>query len=89
MVMDELRLSEEVAWRDVEAQVVALDVDATTYFAVNRTGATIWPLLAEGTRREELIARLVEVFGIDRSAAERDVDRFLEQLTARGLLTTE
>lgn len=87
--MGEVRLrAGAVEWREVEGEVVALDLDSSEYLAVNRTGAVIWPLLVEGATREELAARLATSYTIDRSSAERDVDRFLAALSQRGLLDT-
>lgn len=75
-----------VEWREVEGELIALDVQASAYFAVNRTGASIWPALVDGATRDELIATLTERFGIDHDTAARDLDAFLGQVAERGLL---
>jgi hypothetical protein len=75
-------------WRMVEGQVVALDLGASEYLSVNRSGAVIWPYLVEGATREELSRRLAAEFEIDHLAADRDVEDFLGTLDARGLLDT-
>ena len=88
--MDELRLREDaIEWREVEGEIVALDLESSEYIAVNRTGAAIWPLLAEGARRDELAARLVVEYGIDEDSAARDVDAFVKTLSERDLLANE
>ena len=85
--MSEVKLrNDAVEWREVEGQVVVLDVEAAEYFAVNRTGAAIWPLLAEGATREELAERLVAAYGLDQPSAARDVEEFVSELAGRGLL---
>jgi hypothetical protein len=73
-------------WREVEGEIVALDVRASTYLAVNATGASIWPALLEGATRDELVNRLQGRFEIDQSRAEADVDAFLATLRQRDLL---
>lgn len=75
-----------VEWREVEGEIVALDLDSSEYLAVNRTGTVIWPLLVEGTTREELATQLADRYRVDRASAERDVDAFVDTLTERGLL---
>jgi hypothetical protein len=88
--MDELRLREDaIEWREVEGEIVALDLESSEYIAVNRTGAAIWPLLAEGARRDALAARLVVEYGIDEDSAARDVDAFVKTLSERDLLAEE
>ncbi len=75
-----------VEWREVEGELIALDTQSSTYFAVNRTAATIWPALVEGSTRTDLIERLTNKFGIEHDVAARDVDAFLEQMAERSLL---
>jgi hypothetical protein len=70
----------------VEGQVVGLDMGASEYLAANRSGALIWPRLADGATPAELAERLMIAYGIDRATAERDVEDFLAILAARGLL---
>jgi coenzyme PQQ synthesis protein D (PqqD) len=73
-------------WREVEGEVVAFELRTSTYLGVNKTGASVWPALAEGATRAELVARLEEKFGVDRARAEKDLDAFLETLRERDLL---
>jgi len=84
---NELRLRSDVLeWRDVDGEVVALELRASTYLAVNRTGAAIWPSLVKGTTREALLAILANRYRIDAPTAARDLDAFLEMLRQRDLL---
>lgn len=78
-----------VAWREVEGQIVALDLDDDMYLAVNEAGAVLWPLLVEGADRPELVDALTDTFDIDRERASQDVERFVADLQARGLLVEE
>ncbi|HKN93135.1 MAG TPA: PqqD family protein [Thermoleophilaceae bacterium] len=73
-------------WREVEGELIALDVQSSTYFAVNRTAASIWPALVEGSTRTDLIESLTGRFGIEHDVAARDLDAFLEQMSERSLL---
>jgi hypothetical protein len=75
-----------VEWREVEGEVVALDLRNKTYLAVNRTGAAIWPALMSGADREELLALLLENFGVSQDEAAADLDAFLAELAEQDLL---
>lgn len=86
MPMYRLR-GEDLEWREVEGEIVGLDLRGSTYFALNRTASALWPSLSEGATRDELVARLCSAFDSDQAAAGRDVDVFLESLRERGLLT--
>ena len=83
----ELRLrNDDLAWRTVDDEMIAIDVRDSTYLTANDSGALLWEALAAGTTREALAANLVEVYGIDAEAAAADVERFLTELRERGLL---
>ncbi|MGI8904715.1 MAG: PqqD family protein [Solirubrobacteraceae bacterium] len=85
-----LRLHDEsLDWRAVEGEVLALDLGSSEYLGVNRSGAVLWRELASGSSRAGLIERLMAETRIETSRAEDDVDRFLAQLRARGLLGEE
>jgi hypothetical protein len=73
-------------WRDIEGEVVALEERASLYFAANPSGALLWNALAEGATHEALVSALVERYQLDPDAAREDVDRFLHELAAHGLL---
>ncbi|HWF72533.1 MAG TPA: PqqD family protein [Solirubrobacteraceae bacterium] len=77
-----------VEWRLVEGEIVAVDLRSSVYFAVNRTGATIWPDLASGATREALVERLAQACEIDPAQAAREVDDFLASLAELDLLET-
>ena len=85
--MQALRLRRErLQWRRVDGEVIAVDLDASTYLSANEAAAPLWEALAEGTTRDDLITQLVGVAEIDRDRAARDVDDFLGQLFDRQLL---
>lgn len=73
-------------WRSIEEEVIALDITASLYLAVNRSGKLLWEQLSRGTTRAALVQSLLDAYGLDRGAAERDADAFLAELARRGLL---
>lgn len=85
--MGVLRLrADELSWRAIDGEVVAIDVPSSKYLSANPAGAILWQMLATGATQPALAARLVETFGIDREHADADVAAFVDSLTARGLL---
>lgn len=83
----ELRLRDAaVSWREIDDEVVVLDLVRSEYLSVNASGAVLWTLLAEGTTHAALVDALVERFGVDRPRAAADVDAFLARARERRLL---
>lgn len=78
-----------VEWRHVEGEVVALDLRDSMYLGINEAGAVLWPLLAEGTTRADLVDTLAERFALEPDRATADVDAFLTMLRERDLLVTD
>lgn len=78
--------SDDLHWQAVEGEVLALDARTQVYLAVNKSGAVLWDLLARGTSRAELIERLVSQYDLAPDRAAGDVDRMLNELSAKGLL---
>ena len=79
----------DLDWREVEGELVVLDLRESRYLAINRTGQVLWTILLEGATREELITRLIEEFEIERPRAASDVDSFTSELESRGLLVRD
>ena len=77
---------ERLEWRRVDGEVIAVDLEASTYLSANESAAPLWEALAQGTTRDDLIERLTGAAGIDRDQAAGDVDDFLDALADRRLL---
>jgi hypothetical protein len=85
--MSEVRLRvEDLHWREIDGEVIALEARGSTYVAANGAGTLIWNALAAGTTPEALADELMRVYGIDRERATADIEHFLAQLADQGLL---
>ena len=85
--MTTLRLrSDRLHWLESDGEIVALDELALVYLNANATGALLWQTLAQGATREALVRRILAAFDVDEHTAGADVDRYLADLEARGLL---
>ncbi len=82
-----VRLRENaVAWNFVADEIVALDLETSSYLGVNRSAAVLWPALAQGVTRQQLTALLVNRFDVDADQASSDIDALLRHLDQLGLL---
>ena len=85
--MNRLKLREEgLTWREIDDEVVALDVETATYLSANPSGRLLWRALASGATRDELVSCLLDEFEIDAERAGADVDAFIDELSQQGLL---
>jgi Coenzyme PQQ synthesis protein D (PqqD) len=89
-VSGRMRLRDDaLEWRAVQGEVVAVDLRRAAYLAVNQSGATLWPLLAEGVERADLVRALADKFSLGEQDAEADVDAFLSVLREHDLIVDE
>lgn len=75
-----------VDWKVIEGETVVLDLAGSRYFSINATGTLLWPLLAEGATRAQLVDAVTARWDVADDAARRDVDAFCADLDAAGLL---
>jgi hypothetical protein len=75
-----------VSWREVDGEIVAVDVVSGSFFTLNGTGRLLWKALAESASPEELTDLLVSTFGISEVEAREDTSAFLDDLGARSLI---
>lgn len=70
----------------IEDEVVVMHLASGEFFSLTGSAATIWTLI-DGTRsRTEVLAALIAEFGEDEARIAADLDTFLAQLRAAGLV---
>jgi hypothetical protein len=78
--------TEELEWKLVDDEIVALDVRKSRYLSIDGSGVMLWQALAAGTNRDQLVTALVDRYGIEETRAALDTDTFLSDLSKHGLL---
>jgi hypothetical protein len=85
--MTELRLQkQQLEWREVDGEVIALERKQSAYLAANQSGTVLWRALADGTSEVEMVRLLMSQYDIDADTARVDVDGFVSTLDQMGLL---
>lgn len=72
--------------REIDGEMVLLDLAGSAYFASNRTGTFLLGLLKTEQDRESLVAALAREFEIDTARAAADTGAFLALLEEQDLL---
>ena len=76
-----------MSWRDVNGEIVALDLESSSYFTTNRSGSLMWHQLVGGATNDELVDLLLSTYGIPPEQCQHDVEAFLEVLREHRLLS--
>jgi hypothetical protein len=64
-----------------------LDLQTKRYYRLNATAARIWKGLEQALEPPQIVDALVDEFAVDAATAQAEMDRALEDLRARGLVT--
>jgi hypothetical protein len=78
--------SDDLSWRQVEDEVIVLDLRSNEYLSINQSGTALWEMLVDGTTAETMSARLASDFGLEPDRSRTDVEAFIAMLAERGLL---
>ena len=71
---------------EIDGEVVVMNLDRGDFFSLSGTAAAIWPLIDGQHDRAALIAAMTAEYGGEPGAVAADVDAFLAQLGAAGLI---
>lgn len=71
---------------EVDGELVALDLDKGDCFGLDKIGTEIWHLAADPIALQAIIETLVERYAVDEASCERDLQPFLADMVAAGLL---
>lgn len=77
---------DDVLWRQLDDQVLVLDVPRSRYLRLNRSGSVLWQALTTPRTTADLVDVLVRTYDLDDQRARADVAAFLSALSERGLL---
>jgi hypothetical protein len=86
-----IRQATDVAYRELASDggAVLLRLDNGQYHGINQIGRVIWGLIGNGVALDDLVTRLdAEVEGAPESLRD-EVERFVQDLSERGLLVVE
>jgi hypothetical protein len=75
-----------VSWRDVDGEIVALDISSGVYFTLNGSGRLLWMALVEPASPDHLGGLLASTFGIPSAQACSDALEFVGGLVGRGIV---
>jgi hypothetical protein len=72
--------------RDLDGEILLLDLRSSHYFGLTGTAARIWQLIEAGEDPESIPATLAAEYDADETIIKDEVTAFLDDLVGRGLL---
>lgn len=88
--MNEPRVAKDAVLAEFPGEdSILLDIEARRYHRLNETAAFIWKALEEKASNAEVVRGLMGEFEVSREKAEESVQRFLGELSDRGLVRAD
>ena len=82
-----LEIRDDVLTAHLPGEAVLLDLKTKRYYRLNATAARIWRALEQSDEPSKIVEALVGEFAVDALTARAELDRTLDDLRARGLVT--
>ena len=84
--MMRVEIGEEAIWRELDDEVVILNVETGVYFGLNGSGRQFWLELVEHGSVERALASLQEKFDVEPNELRRDFEGIVRQLADKQLV---
>jgi len=81
-----IELSTDVVAREVGEETMLLDLASGTYFGLDAVGGRFWQLLEEGKTPAGARDAMLAEFDVTPEQLDRDLEAFLADLVANGLV---
>lgn len=83
---DRVTVNEQVVFKEIDGEVVLLDIERGTYFGLDAVGTRVWQTLMDHGLARPALARLLEEFDVEADVLESDVIRLLCELRTNDLI---
>lgn len=80
------KVAPHIAWRRVEEEIVALDLNTSVYYSFNDVGARVWELVAGSEPAAKVAEAVAAEFDGDAAAIAKDTEEFIDSLCKEKLL---
>jgi hypothetical protein len=81
-----IRIRKDVVFRDLEGELVLLNLATGVYFGLDPLGTRIWALIDDGCTMDEIVSAITAEYDVDAEACRTDLTRFLATLRDNDLL---
>jgi hypothetical protein len=78
--------NKDVVFRDLEGEMVLLNLKTGVYFGLDATGTKIWHLIQAQRSLQEIRDALLEEYEVEQARCEDDLLKFIGQLQERDLI---
>lgn len=77
----------DVTWRDVDGELVVLDLIQGKYYTFNPIGARMWRAIeSDNENLISVVDEIVEKYGVERQKVLEDIEKYLQKMISAKLI---
>lgn len=80
-----IMIADGVVFRDLQGEMVLLNLQTGVYFGLDQVGTRIWQLLQDHRSVQAMLERLLEEYNVAEAQCRDDLMRFIAQGLEKGL----
>ena len=80
------KTTENIAWRNVNDEIVILNLKSGEYFTLNDVAQCIWKAITDEKSVEEIKVKIIDEYDVSTERADRDFEEFITGMIEQGLL---
>lgn len=84
-----VKISQEVLFQEIEGESVLLNLANEQYFGLDEVGTRIWHLLSENGDVASVLSKLKNEYDVDSDILQNDLASLIEELKQNGLVAKE
>ena len=84
-----IRIRKDVVFRDLEGELVLLNLHTGVYFGLDPIGTAVWRLIDGARSPSEIVTTMTAEYDVDAETCRVDLDQFLEALRANDLIESD
>ena len=77
---------DKVIWRNIDGEIILLNLASGHYYTLNKTGSFIWSAFVDNKTPQEAAEKLVDRFNIPPKTAKEDVLHLIAMLEKEDLI---
>ena len=81
-----IKLSDTVSYKEVDGEIVLLDMKSESFYGLDAVASDIWRLLQKGKTLQETYDALLAIYEVAPEKLLEDLEKFIGRLTESGLI---
>ena len=87
--IDAFSVNSNIVWREVDNELVLVNLDNGYYYTLNDSARVIWEVIAKEGNIDAVKNELIRVYDIAVGTVEKDIDTTLDGFVAEKLITVK